>query len=63
MSLSEFKLSTIFCLSTKSYESNGSLNRVGFVSRNLFPIKYNILAKCNKSKDVDVYSMKFDYIN
>jgi SAM-dependent methyltransferase len=31
--------------------------------RNLFPIKYNILAKCNKSKDVDVYSMKFDYIN
>jgi SAM-dependent methyltransferase len=31
--------------------------------RNLFPIKYNILAKCNKSKNVDVYSMKFDLVN
>lgn len=30
--------------------------------RNLFPIKYNILAKCNKSKNVDVYSMKFEPI-
>lgn len=28
--------------------------------RNLFPIKYNILAKCNKSKNTDVYSMKFE---
>jgi len=28
--------------------------------RNLFPIKYNILAKCNKSKNIDVYSMKFE---
>jgi len=31
--------------------------------RNLFPIKYNILVKCNKSKNIDVYSMKFDPIN
>ena len=30
--------------------------------RNLFPIKYNILAKCDKSKNVDVYSMKFEPI-
>jgi SAM-dependent methyltransferase len=28
--------------------------------RNLFPIKYNILAKCNKSKNIDVYSIKFE---
>ena len=28
--------------------------------RNLFPLKYNILAKCNKLKSVDVYSMKFE---
>jgi SAM-dependent methyltransferase len=28
--------------------------------RNLFPIKYNILAKCNKLKNIDVYSMKFE---
>jgi SAM-dependent methyltransferase len=31
--------------------------------RNLFPIKYNILAKCDKSKNVDVYSMKFNLVN
>lgn len=31
--------------------------------RNLFPIKYNILAKCNKSKNVDIHSMKFEPIN
>lgn len=28
--------------------------------RNLFPIKYNILAKCNKAKNIDVYSIKFE---
>jgi hypothetical protein len=28
--------------------------------RNLFPIKYNILAKCNKLKNVDIHSMKFE---
>lgn len=31
--------------------------------RNLFPIKYNILAKCNKLKNIDIYSMKFEPIN
>ena len=31
--------------------------------RPLFPIKYNILAKCNKLKDIDVYSMKFNLVN
>ncbi len=31
--------------------------------RNLFPIKYNILAKCNKLKNTDVYSMRFEPIN
>jgi SAM-dependent methyltransferase len=28
--------------------------------RNLFPMKYNILAKCDKNKNIDVYSIKFD---
>jgi len=28
--------------------------------RNLFPMKYNILAKCDKNKNVDAYSIKFD---
>ena len=27
--------------------------------RNLFPIKYNILVKCNKLKSIDAHSMKF----
>jgi hypothetical protein len=31
--------------------------------RNLFPIKYNILAKCNKLKNVDIHSIKFEPIN
>jgi len=31
--------------------------------RNLFPIKYNILAKCNKLKNIDIHSMKFEPIN
>lgn len=30
--------------------------------RNLFPIKYNILAKCNKLKNVDIHSIKFEPI-
>jgi len=30
--------------------------------RNLFPMKYNILAKCDKNKNVDVYSVKFEMI-
>lgn len=28
--------------------------------RNLFPLKYNILAKCDKTKNIDIYSIKFD---
>jgi SAM-dependent methyltransferase len=31
--------------------------------RNLFPIKYNILVKCDKTKNVDVHSMKFDLVD
>lgn len=31
--------------------------------RNLFPLKYNILAKCNKYKNVDIYSLKFEPVN
>ena len=31
--------------------------------RNLFPIKYNILAKCNKLKNVDIHSIKFEPVN
>ena len=31
--------------------------------RNLFPIKYNILAKCNKLKNIDIHSMKFEPVN
>lgn len=30
--------------------------------RNLFPIKYNILAKCDKSKNVDAHSLNFEPI-
>jgi SAM-dependent methyltransferase len=38
------------------------IDRLETPDRNLFPIKYNILAKCNKLKEVDVYSMKFEPI-
>jgi SAM-dependent methyltransferase len=31
--------------------------------RNLFPIKYNILAKCDKTKNVDVHKIKFDLVD
>lgn len=30
--------------------------------RNLFPVKYNILAKCNKYKEIDLDTMKFEPI-
>jgi SAM-dependent methyltransferase len=30
--------------------------------RNLFPIKYNILARCNKLKNIDIHSLKFEPI-
>lgn len=39
------------------------IDRLETPDRNLFPIKYNILAKCNKLKDIDVYSMKFEPLN
>jgi SAM-dependent methyltransferase len=38
------------------------IDKLDTPDRNLFPIKYNILAKCNKSKNIDVYSMKFDLV-
>jgi hypothetical protein len=30
--------------------------------RPLFPIKYNILARCNKSKNIDIHTIKFEPI-
>ena len=39
------------------------IDRLETPDRNLFPIKYNILAKCNKLKNVDVYSMNFKPLN
>lgn len=39
------------------------IDRLETPDRNLFPIKYNILAKCNKLKNIDVYSMKFEPLN
>ena len=38
------------------------IDRLETPDRNLFPIKYNILAKCNKSKSVDIHTMKFQPI-
>jgi SAM-dependent methyltransferase len=31
--------------------------------RNLFPIKYNILVKCDKTKNVDLNQMKFELVD
>lgn len=39
------------------------IDKLSTPDRNLFPIKYNILARCDKSKNVDVHSMKFDMVN
>ena len=39
------------------------INKLESPDRNLFPIRYNILAKCDKNKNVDVYSMKFEPIS
>jgi SAM-dependent methyltransferase len=39
------------------------IDKLNTPGRNLFPIKYNILAKCNKSKNVDVNFMKFDLVD
>ena len=38
------------------------IDKLDTPDRNLFPIKYNVLAKCNKSKNVDVHSMKFELV-
>jgi SAM-dependent methyltransferase len=35
------------------------IDKLDTPGRNLFPIKYNILAKCNKNKNVDINTMKF----
>ena len=39
------------------------IDKLDTPGRNLFPIKYNILAKCDKTKNVDVHSMKFDLVD
>jgi SAM-dependent methyltransferase len=39
------------------------VDKLNSPDRNLFPIKYNILARCDKNKNVDVYSMKFDLVD
>lgn len=36
------------------------IDRLQTPDRNLFPIKYNILAKCNKFSNVDIHTMKFE---
>ena len=38
------------------------IDKLDTPDRNLFPIKYNVLAKCNKAKNVDVHSMKFELV-
>lgn len=40
-----------------------TIDRLETPDRNLFPIKYNILAKCDKTKNVDVHSMTFEPLN
>jgi SAM-dependent methyltransferase len=39
------------------------IDKLDTPDRNLFPIKYNLLAKCDKFKHVDVYKMKFDLVD
>lgn len=36
------------------------IDRLQTPDRNLFPIKYNILARCNKFSNVDIHTMKFE---
>lgn len=40
-----------------------AINKLESPDRNLFPIRYNILVKCNKNKNVDVHSMKFEPVS
>jgi len=39
------------------------IDKLNTPDRNLFPIKYNVLARCNKSKNVDIYSINFDLVD
>lgn len=39
------------------------IDKLNTPDRNLFPIHYNILAKCDKTKNVDVHKMKFDLVD
>lgn len=39
------------------------IDKLDTPDRNLFPIKYNVLARCNKSKNVDIYSVNFDLVD
>ena len=39
------------------------INKLESPDRNLFPIRYNILAKCDKNKNVDVHTLKFEPVN
>ena len=39
------------------------IDRMHTPGRNLFPIKYNILAKCDKTKNVDVHKMTFELVD
>ena len=39
------------------------IDKLNTPGRNLFPIKYNILAKCNKNKNIDLDTMKFDLVD
>jgi SAM-dependent methyltransferase len=39
------------------------IDKLDTPDRNLFPIHYNILVKCDKTKNVDVHTMKFDLVD
>jgi len=39
------------------------IDKLNTPNRNLFPIKYNILAKCDKTKNVDISQVKFEPID
>lgn len=38
------------------------IDKLNTPGRNLFPIKYNVLARCDKAKNVDIHTMKFDLV-
>ena len=39
------------------------IDKLDTPDRNLFPLKYNILAQVNKSKNVDIHTMKFTLVD